>query len=114
MCTLYVSFNWRAEKYLGGSNAAYSASSAINPWKLFSLQYPITSCLWSSIVQTTETLRCRNTIRIAVRKQTGDVHHTFGGGVPFVATCFKTYVTHNVLLNIRHYCCKMIHKLKNY
>lgn len=29
-------------------------------------------------------------MRRLVRKQTGGVHHIFGGGVPFVVMCFKT------------------------
>lgn len=48
--TLYVNLRCSEEKYRGGSNTAYSPSSAIRPWNPFSLQYAITSWWWSSIV----------------------------------------------------------------
>lgn len=51
----------------------------------------ITSCLWSSIVTMTETLRFRNTIRRVGRRHDGGVHQTLGGGVPLLARCLSTW-----------------------
>lgn len=43
------------------------------------------------IIHTTDIFKWRKAIRKPVRKHTGGVHHIFGGGVPLVVMCFRTY-----------------------